>query len=1543
MKKSIVKIILLSLAIIIVTPGLSYGLALGGDHGGNYQTNAYWPTNSNSLRQSPYDSFDRAPALKFKFSSGGVSTAPIIANDGTVYFCANGNMYALNPDGTQKWVANGVGAISDPVIGSDGTIYIMPTTASVIAINPGDGSILWEYSASNATYSSLWNFCFGGSLALGTAGEIYVIGMGTKTRVLDGTLVGDKTFVLTAINPDGSFKWKHMEFITYETYTYMYPYLRDDWILEKASPAVAQDGTVYSVLGKTFVAVKNGVLQKKDETLGYDHAISAPVFFNNKIYVVYDAVQVRDLTINKYVIPPLYGSVGCFDSSASSFSSHLWVTFDELTYPRGQIAVGSDGTLYGIDGMEYKALDFVTRLFTPACLYALNHTDGSVKWKFAVEKPLVGAPVVTQDDVIYACGYESNTVYAVNSNGTEKWRINPNKPRGMAIGSNGMIYVSGGDGLYAYMETKAVTFNTYGGSAVSTQNKFPGELASRPSQPTKPGHTFVDWYTDGSYTTPFDFSGTPITEDTTVHAKWSINTYQLTYSPGPNGSITGNTSQSAIYNTNGTAVTAVPNAGYHFVNWSDGKTTASRTDLNVSTDINVTANFAINTYTLSYQASGGHGTFSGNASQTVEHGANGTMITAVPATGYHFVNWSDGVETISRTDINITADITVTANFSINQYTLRYTAGVHGSLTGNTSQSAIHGSNGTIITAVADEGYHFINWSDGKTTASRTDLNVTADINVTANFAINTYTLSYLASGGHGSFLGSAIQTVDHGATGTAVTAVPATGYHFVNWSDGIETISRSDGSITSDITVTANFEINQYTMNYTAGENGSLTGSTSQTAIHGTDGTEVRALPDEWHHFVRWSDGITTASRTDLDVSGNIDVTAIFAIDTYSLHYLIGDGNGSFAGSASQTVDHGASGTAITAVPAAGYHFAGWSDGIESAERTDGNITGDRSIAANFAVDAPAIQPAIVGDTCVDITWNPVAGADGYKIYKRTESGTFGALFDTVDDSTLTIHFDGLTNGEPYYFAVRTVIGSDESVLSSEATGIPRTVPGVPTNVTAVGGNGQAVIIFTAPTDNGGSPITGYLATSSPGGITGAGVGTSITVTGLTNGAIFTFTVEAVNAAGSGSVSAESNPVTPQYTAGRGSTISDNTGANEIKKDGMYITVTASIRTVTDAGGRATAAVTAQQVSDSVKQIAESTKQIADAATELVISLNPARDSKSYTASIPQTAVKTIVDHDIDRVTLSTPVATLSFDRQAMAGISGGEGEIRITSELADTAALSESIKEIVGDRPVFHFSVSSGDRQISQFNGNVTVAVPYVPKADEDFNAIVIYYINSRGEAEIVKDCRYDPKTGTVIFSTNHFSQYAVGYRQVNFSDVSDQAWYRDAVKFLAARGITTGMGNDTFGVKTSLTRGQFLVMVMRAYGVSLDEKAEDNFADAGNTYYTDYLAAAKYLGITKGVGDNLYAPKKNINRQEMMVLLYNVLEVMGKLPSNKEGKELADFTDAGLISSWAEKPMNTLVKSGIISGSNGKINPLKTTNRAEMAQVIYNLLSR
>jgi hypothetical protein len=107
----------------------------------------------------------------------------------------------------------------------------------------------------------------------------------------------------------------------------------------------------------------------------------------------------------------------------------------------------------------------------------------------------------------------------------------------------------------------------------------------------------------------------------------------------------------------------------------------------------------------------------------------------VPDTGYHFVDWSDGSTANPRTDTNVTANVDVTASFALDTFTLNYAAGAGGSLTGDTSQEVAYGGDGTAVTAVPDTGYHFVDWSDGSTANPRTDTNVTANVDVTANFA----------------------------------------------------------------------------------------------------------------------------------------------------------------------------------------------------------------------------------------------------------------------------------------------------------------------------------------------------------------------------------------------------------------------------------------------------------------------------------------------------------------------------------------------------------------------------------------------------------------------------------------------------------------------------------------------------------------------------------------------------------------------------------------------------------------------------------------
>jgi hypothetical protein len=390
---------------------------------------------------------------------------------------------------------------------------------------------------------------------------------------------------------------------------------------------------------------------------------------------------------------------------------------------------------------------------------------------------------------------------------------------------------------------------------------------------------------------------------TSIEDRWAIAavpihpviTYSLTASAGTGGTITAPPSSPAIYPAGEVVpITAAPATGYHFVSWTGDIGTVAdvleaSTTITMNGDYSITANFAIDTFTLTYSAGAG-GTLTGNTSQTVDYGQDGTPVTAVPNTGYHFVDWSDDSTDNPRTDTNITANLSVTANFAINTYTLNYTAGAGGTLTGNTSQTVDYGQDGTAVTAVPNTDYHFVDWSDSSTDNPRTDTNVTAEISVTANFAIDTFTLTYSAGAG-GTLTGNTSQTVDYGQDGTPVTAVPNTGYHFVDWSDSSTDNPRTDTNITANLSVTANFVPTMNTLTATSSGHGSVTlNPAGGTYAYGTIVT-LTPVPSAGYHFVAWSgadagDILNTAGVYTIVMDGNKSVTANFAI--YSIYIPI-------------------------------------------------------------------------------------------------------------------------------------------------------------------------------------------------------------------------------------------------------------------------------------------------------------------------------------------------------------------------------------------------------------------------------------------------------------------------------------------------------------------------------------------------------------------------------------------------------------------------------------------------------------------------------
>ena len=210
--------------------------------------------------------------------------------------------------------------------------------------------------------------------------------------------------------------------------------------------------------------------------------------------------------------------------------------------------------------------------------------------------------------------------------------------------------------------------------------------------------------------------------------------YNVVYKATEAGHIEGDAQQYILWSGKSTEVTAVPNEGYEFYCWSDGVKTATRSDEVFRADFEVTALFKIKEYNVRYILQEGGYFIEGEEEHRIPHG-NYTppiMVAALPY--YKFLGWSDGVTTYYRQE-KITADFEVTALFEPLEVPVNYGVYKGGRIEGQTSQSIVCGNDATAVTAIPDEGFEFLGWTDGVKTATRHDTNVRHNVHVKANFA----------------------------------------------------------------------------------------------------------------------------------------------------------------------------------------------------------------------------------------------------------------------------------------------------------------------------------------------------------------------------------------------------------------------------------------------------------------------------------------------------------------------------------------------------------------------------------------------------------------------------------------------------------------------------------------------------------------------------------------------------------------------------------------------------------------------------------------
>ena len=356
--------------------------------------------------RSPHEGPETA-SLKWVFATEetryGIVSSPVIAADGTIYLTArDGHLYAINPDGTEKWrfSCEPEGCHTTPAIGSDGTVYVQVRPSGLFAINP-DGTLRWRADTLHGVTEGI---------TIGSDGTIYV---------------ADRSGHIFAFNPDGTLQW---EVELPDVYAFIAP------------PSVGPDGTIYiGDLGYRYLYAVTHDGSLKWQVEGVTGGLGSTSFSVEHTSIYTEAANGNSRSDTLHAIAP--------DGTIK------WRFFMSNAIVR-PVSIGGDGTIYF--GSWFEGVGSVNDSF-----YAVR-PDGSLKWSFCPGAGIESSAAIDSDGTVYfttASQSRPGYVYALNPDGSLLWSYTlPAEIRSSpAIGKDGTLYVGCCDGkLYAFARSTGV-------------------------------------------------------------------------------------------------------------------------------------------------------------------------------------------------------------------------------------------------------------------------------------------------------------------------------------------------------------------------------------------------------------------------------------------------------------------------------------------------------------------------------------------------------------------------------------------------------------------------------------------------------------------------------------------------------------------------------------------------------------------------------------------------------------------------------------------------------------------------------------------------------------------------------------------------------------------------------------------------------------------------------------------------------------------------------------------------------------------------------
>ena len=243
---------------------------------------------------------------------------------------------------------------------------------------------------------------------------------------------------------------------------------------------------------------------------------------------------------------------------------------------------------------------------------------------------------------------------------------------------------------------------------------------------------------------------------------------------------------------------------------------------------------------------------------------------------------------------------------------------------------------------------------------------------------------------------------------------------------------------------------------------------------------------------------------------------------------------------------------------------------------------------------------------------------------------------------------------------------------------------------------------------------------------------------------------------------------------------------------------------------------------------------------------------------------------------------------------------------------------------------SVKHGDVTVSPKNASKGDTVTITVKPDSGYELDTLTVKDASGSKIKVKDKGDGKFTFTMPASKVTVSAEFAEIETLDFADVSTDAYYYEAVKWAAKKGITGGIGNGLFGPNQPCTRAQIVTFLWRAAG-SPEPKSMSSFSDvSADSYYAKAVAWAVENGITTGTGDGKFSPDATCTRAQSVTFLFRAI---GKLVDSK-----AEFSDV-LTDSYYANAVAWAVENGVTNGiGDGLFGPDNSCTRAQIVTFLF-----